>query len=231
MNDQAKNQQRVFIVMPIYNESEVVLPVINKLKTYGYSIVAVDDGSSDETFKVLEDIPEIHTLRHIINLGQGAALQTGITYALKCGAKYIVTFDSDGQHPASEIKKFIEILEEGNVDVVLGSRFLSDDSCENVPKSKRIILRLATYFTRISSGIKVTDTHNGFRAFTSDAASRLNITQNRMSHASQILSQISKNHIKFSELPVSIAYTSYSMAKGQKISNSLNILWDSLFSK
>lgn len=221
----------VYIVIPVYNESKVISDVISKLKPYKYNIVAVDDGSTDNSLEILKSFKWIYTLHHIVNLGQGAAIQTGITWALKCNAKYIVTFDSDGQHPAEEIENIVQILASGKADVVLGSRFLNEHLNSGIPKIKRIVLKIATVFTRLSCGINVTDTHNGFRGFTSFAAKHIRITQNRMSHASQILSQIAQHNLKYIEHPVTITYTEYSMAKGQRISNSLNILWDSLFSK
>ncbi|MFP5222899.1 MAG: glycosyltransferase family 2 protein [Acidobacteriota bacterium] len=231
MSTSTVDPSTVFIVIPVYNESGVIRDVIQSLKPYNYTVVAIDDGSSDESYAILKSIDWIHTLHHILNLGQGAAIQTGITYALDCGAKFIVTFDSDGQHPANEIGNIVDILAQGDADVVLGSRFLNEASCACVPKIKRIVLKLATFFTRLSCGIDVSDTHNGFRGFTASAARHIHITQNRMSHASQILSQIARSGLKYAEYPVTICYTEYSMAKGQKISNSLNILWDSLFSK
>lgn len=221
----------VYIVIPVYNESKVIADVIEELKPYKYNIVVIDDGSTDNSLDILKSFKCIYILHHIVNLGQGAAIQTGITWSLKCHAKYIVTFDSDGQHPAEEIENIVQILASGKADVVLGSRFLNDNLNSGIPKIKRIVLKAATAFTRISCGINVTDTHNGFRGFTSLAAKHIKITQNRMSHASQILSQIAQHNLKYIEYPVTISYTEYSMAKGQRISNSLNILWDSLFSK
>ena len=96
----------------------------------------------------------------------------------------------------------------------------------NLPPTKRVALRLAVLFTRLTVGLDVTDTHNGFRGLTSMAASQIHITQNRMAHASQILSQIRSKKLRFLEVPVTIEYTEYSIGKGQRISNLLNILLD-----
>ena len=215
----------VWLVIPAYNESAVLAGVVEALRPFGYSVVVVDDGSAPPVFAMLAHT-HAHVVRHAVNLGQGAALQTGIEYALRHSAAYIVTFDADGQHRTDEIGRILQPLLEGRADVTLGTRFGRGGAVVNLPPTKRVALRLAVLFTRLTVGLDVTDTHNGFRGLTSMAASQIHITQNRMAHASQILSQIRSKKLRFLEVPVTIEYTEYSIGKGQRISNLLNILLD-----
>jgi glycosyltransferase involved in cell wall biosynthesis len=215
--------QRVAIVIAAYNEGRALADVVAGLRQRYPTVVVVDDGSSDETSQVAL-VAGAHVLRHPINLGQGAALQTGMAYALRLGSEYIVTFDADGQHDAAEIPTLLAPLVRRRADVALGSRFLG--KTVNMPRAKGFTLWLAVRFTRLTTGLRVTDTHNGFRAFTREAASKLHIRQDRMAHASEILDQISSLALRYEEVPVTITYTAYSIAKGQRIINSVGILKD-----
>jgi polyprenyl-phospho-N-acetylgalactosaminyl synthase len=214
---------RLGIVIAAYNEGQALGDVVSALRGAHDTIIVVDDGSSDDTADVA-NAAGAHVLRHPINLGQGAALQTGIDYALQLGCAYIVTFDADGQHDPREIESLIAPLAAGRADVALGTRFLG--KTVNMPRAKAITLWLAVKFTRMTTGLRVTDTHNGFRAFTRAAAQKLRIRQDRMAHASEILDQIASLALRYEEVPVTITYTTYSMAKGQRIINSVGILKD-----
>ena len=177
-------------------------------------------------------------MRHIVNRGQGAALQTGMEYALEEGADVIVHFDADGQHDPSNIAYLIEPILRNQAEVVLGSRFLNSkfqipnskqisNLKSQIPIKKQIILKLAVLHQWFFSGLKVTDNHCGLRAFSRAAAERVKITQDRMSHASEILDQIARHKLKFIEVPVSVKYTDYSLQKGQKsFFGSLRIIYD-----
>ena len=218
--------QTVWVVIPAYNEAGVLKEVLGELRDYNrlYNIVVVDDGSSDETVSVASGF-DVHILRHPVNLGEGAAIATGIEYALLEKADVVVTFDADGQMSAEDIGAVVnEVLEEG-VDVALGSRFLTARP-KGMPRTKKIGLKLATMLTRISTGLKITDTHNGLKAFKAEALRKIVITQNRMAHASEILSEIARNRLVYREVPVTIRYTEYSKTKGQSIFNTINILYE-----
>ena len=220
----------VWVVIAAYNEERVIAEVLLGLGEL-VNIVCVDDCSRDgtptEIERLLDRVPALHFLRHPVNLGQGAALQTGIRYALSAGAKYLVTFDADGQHTPESLPDLLAPLERGECDVVLGSRFLEGGSAVNISPRRAAFLSLATAFTKAFTQLKITDTHNGLRAFSAAAAAQLSITQNRMAHATQILVQIRKNRFRYCEVPVKVVYSDYSTAKGQKMSNALNIVWDS----
>jgi glycosyltransferase involved in cell wall biosynthesis len=162
-------------------------------------------------------------LRHPINLGQGAALQTGIEFAREQpGAAYFVTFDSDGQHQVSDALAMVQRLRDEPYDIIVGSRFL--DGRTNAGALKKFVLRLAVLFERLSTGVRLTDAHNGLRAFNLTTARTLRIRQNRMAHASEIVAQIGNHKLRYAEQPVHIIYTDYSRSKGQSLWNSVNIL-------
>lgn len=215
----------VWVVVPVFNEAAVIAGVIGELTSAGYAVCAVDDGSTDESRqRLLESRAAV--LRHCVNLGQGAALQTGIDYALSRGARYVVTFDGDGQHRVADIAALLEPLRAGCAEVALGSRFLESGEAAGIPPARLRLLRLAIHLSRLSTGLKLSDTHNGLRAFTAAAARRISISQNRMAHSSQILAQIAAAGIAYCEVPVRISYSEYSLAKGQKAENALNIIWE-----
>lgn len=221
----------LWVIIPAYNEAQVLGQVLSGFSGCPYRLVVVDDGSTDDTAQVALRYP-VSMLRHIENLGQGAALQTGICYALtQPRARLIATFDADGQHHVEDIDRLAKALAEARADVALGSRFLQGGGAEHIRPQRRVILRLATLFTRLLTGLRVTDTHNGVRVFTRDAAARIHITQNRMSHASELLDQIAALKLKYIEVPVTVTYTHYSLNKGQSLFNGINILWDIITGK
>jgi glycosyltransferase involved in cell wall biosynthesis len=217
----------VFVVVPALNEGNILHKSIEPLVDMGYSVVVVDDGSSDDTWAVLRTLP-VYSLRHAINLGQGAALQTGMTFALNRHADYIVHFDADGQHRAADIPSLLEPLEGGDADVVLGSRFLRRADSDEVPPLRRLVLRAGVWVNAAMTGVRLTDAHNGFRAFTRKAAMRINLEENRFAHASEILSQIHQQKLRYVERPTSIVYTEYSRAKGQSSWDAIKIVIDLL---
>jgi glycosyltransferase involved in cell wall biosynthesis len=214
---------QVWVVIAAYNEAPVVARVIADIKRAGYHPVVVDDGSTDATGAIAADAGAI-VVRHPINLGQGAGLQTGIEFALREGAVIIVTFDADGQHRAADIAMLIDTLGRHHADFALGSRFLGAQL--NQPRSRGLLLKAATVFTRVTTGLGVTDTHNGLRAMTRRGASKIALRQNRMAHASEILHQIADSGLRYVEAPVTIEYSAYSLAKGQTLQNALMILTD-----
>lgn len=222
-------EKSFYVVIPAYNEGPAIARVIAELREChpNVSIVVVDDGSQDDTVEVLRSC-SVAIAIHPINLGQGAALQTGITFALRHGAKHIATFDADGQHDPNDLTSMRAMIDAQGLDVVLGSRFLGQ-ATDHIPAFKRLVLRLATAFTTVSTGLALTDTHNGLRVLTREFAAKLEITQDRMAHASEILTQIARMKARFAEAPVHIRYSEYSIAKGQRASNAVNILWDLFF--
>lgn len=210
----------VFIVVPAYNEGPALAEVITALRAEYQQIVVVDDGSTDDTAEVARTHAPF-VLRHLINRGQGAALQTGIEFALLRGAKVVVTFDADGQHRVEDVAAIVAPILAGDCDIALGSRFLGTES--DIPPVRRVILRLAVLFTHMVSRIKLTDAHNGLRGFSRRAAVRIHITMDRMAHASELIDFVRQCGFAFQEIPVRVRYTKYSMAKGQSSRNAIRI--------
>lgn len=221
--DASLRLEDVWIVVPVFNEGPVIGDVIRQLCVGYPNVVAVDDGSADDTHLRLQETG-VSVIRHEVNLGQGAALRTGIDYALSRGADLLVTFDGDGQHRVSDIERLLAKLIEVDADIALGSRFM--EKPRGIPIGRRILLRGAVAFTRIASGIRLTDAHNGLRALRAEAARKLNITQPRMAHASEILHGIVKHDLCYVEVPVQVTYTTRSRIKGQGTLDALNILFE-----
>jgi glycosyltransferase involved in cell wall biosynthesis len=212
----------IWVVIAAYNEGSRIGATLRGLRECGYhNVVVTDDGSRDDTYSQAL-AGGAWALRHVINLGQGAALQTGIRFALHKGAKVIVTFDADGQHQADEIARVTRPVLAGEADVALGSRFLG--KAENVPFVRWLVLKAGVLFTRLASGVTVTDTHNGFRALSRKAAELIRLRQNRMAHASEIYDEIRAHGLKYVEVPVTIRYTEDTLAKGQSSWNALRIV-------
>ena len=184
----------------------------------------MDDGSRDTSAAEIHEAGA-HLVRHPVNLGQGAALQTGIDYALaQPGMRFLVTFDADGQHRVQDALAMVDIARRGDADVVLGSRFL--ESRETVPLLKRIVLRTVVALSPTSRRLKLTDAHNGLRVLNREAASQLRITMNGMAHASEVVGFLARSGLRVREAPVTIVYTDYSRSKGQSLINGVNILFD-----
>src|ERR1700724_2028368 len=158
----------IWLIIPAYNEAAVIDRVVADVVRRGYNVAVVDDGSIDETGRRAGAAGAV-VVTHPINLGQGAALQTGIQFALRQGADTIVTFDADGQHRSNDIEGLIEALATHNADFALGSRFLG--GAVAMPLSRRILLMAATGFTRLTTSLHVRDTPNGLRAMTRRGAS------------------------------------------------------------
>lgn len=222
--------ETVWIVVPAYNEGSVIVSVAQEILGVFPNLVIVDDGSTDASGEATDDALGLAreagavVLKHPINLGQGAALQTGIEFALRRGAKYIATFDADGQHRIEDVLSMLDMIRSSDLDVVLGSRFIGETI--GMSLGRRILLRAAVIFTKLTTGLKLTDAHNGLRLFARSGARKIHLYQNRMAHASEVLEQISKHRLKYAEIGNTVRYTEYSVAKGQRASNAINIVID-----
>jgi glycosyltransferase involved in cell wall biosynthesis len=213
--------ENVWIIVPAFNEGTRLGGTLQSLCSAAAHVVVVDDGSEDNSAEVASAYP-VWLLSHVVNCGQGAALQTGIDFALSHGAEIVVTFDADGQHCVEDVERLCQPIRDGNVDVVLGSRFLG--KAEGIPWARWLTLKGGVLFTRLYSGIRVTDTHNGLRAFSRHAAQLIQIQQNRMAHASEILDQVRRLGLRYREVPTTVRYTAGTIDKGQTSWNSLRIV-------
>ncbi|PZR25630.1 MAG: glycosyltransferase family 2 protein [Citrobacter freundii] len=219
----------IFVVVPCFNEARVIRDTVNVLLQRNYIVVVVDDASGDNTREMLTGLP-VHYIRHEVNLGQGAALQTGLEYALEQGANWIVTFDADGQHDVNDIPVMMDVMQKKNAGIVFGSRFMEGGRA-NVTTSRKLILRTARLINYFASGILLTDANNGLRLINREAALKMRITENRSTHSAQIQDLIRRNQIVFAECPVHISYTDYSRSKGIRNIASIRILYELILFK
>ncbi|MBN3510880.1 glycosyltransferase family 2 protein [Mycolicibacterium septicum] len=218
--------QDVWIVIPAFNEASIIGDVISDVRSVFPNVVCVDDGSRDDTAD-LAFAAGAHVVPHPVNLGQGAAIQTGVEYARgRPGARVFATFDADGQHQVKDVIRMIDRLDSDNVDLVVGTRFAG--TVTHVPPLKRVILRAAAFLSPQSRSLGLTDAHNGLRVFNRNVADALNLTMNGMSHAGEFIALAAENHWRVAEEPVEILYTDYSKSKGQPLLNGVNIVFDGL---
>jgi glycosyltransferase involved in cell wall biosynthesis len=216
----------VAFVVPVYNEASVIADVVADIRTVTPYVVCVNDGSRDGSAAAIVRAGG-YLVDHPINMGQGAALQTGIEFARALPhIQRFVTFDADGQHLVTDAVRMLELLESNDLDIVLGSRFLGD--VVGAGHGKRALLKAAVKFSNLTSGIRLTDAHNGLRAFNRHVAETMEITAPDMTHASEIIELIAANNYRYREVPVTIHYTDYSTSKGQASVNAVNIAVDTL---
>lgn len=230
------------IIIPAFNEGHRLRSFLARLVAFlsgsnvpdvdGFRIIVVDDGSVVPinldplgASAAAHDI-RLYLVRHAINLGQGAALQTGISYALEspdCGL--FITMDADGQHQPEDIPGLVETLKREQVGIVFGNRFAAGGG-ERMPLARRLILKAAILFELIVTRIKLSDAHNGFRCFNRDCAECISLKQNRMAHATEFRQIVGRHGLRYAEAPVSIYYSQESLRKGQRNIGSLTILKD-----
>lgn len=214
-----------WIVVPAFNEAAVIGEVIADLRSVFDHVVCVDDGSTDDTGEIALRAGA-HLLRHPMNVGQGAAIQTGVEYArMQPGARVFATFDADGQHRVKDVAAMVDRLCTSDVDIVIGTRFARPDASQP-PFLKRIVLRTAARLSRRGRRLGLTDTNNGLRVFNKTVADRLDITMSGMSHANEFVMLIAENNWRVVEEPVEVLYTEYSKSKGQPLLNGVNIIFD-----
>jgi glycosyltransferase involved in cell wall biosynthesis len=218
--------EKVWILVPCFNEGKVVKNTLNELSNFFNNILVVDDGSTDNTYDILCSM-DVTIVRHPINLGQGAAIDSGFKYLLREDkSKCVITFDADGQHSIKDAVSFAGEITSCKEDVILGSRFINNNS--NVPFLKKIALKLATHISNLILGLKLTDTHNGMKAFKIKCLRQINIQIDGYGFESELISKIKSSGISYKEMPTEIIYSDYSMKKGQSLRNGLRII-ESLF--
>ncbi len=224
MSGDAVGTDDTWVLVPAFNEAATISAVIGDLCAAFSRVLCVDDGSSDATASLARAAGAV-VVRHPVNLGQGAALQTGFDYVLRyTTARHCVTFDADGQHLVSDAVRMADRARATGVDVVLASRFLG--STTDMPRLRRLTLRGALVFSKWYDGLQVTDTHNGLRVLSRHALESIRLTLPRMAYASELQSAISHRGLSYLEEPVSVIYTDYSRRKGQHNLNAVNIIFD-----
>lgn len=215
----------VLVVVPAYNEAQTIGRVIRGLFEHGFeNVVVVDDGSKDGTGELALQAGAT-VLRHRINRGQGAALETGNAYARLVDADRVVHFDADLQFNPADIAPALKALEQKGMDVLLGSRFLDNRSA--VPWFKKyFILPAGRLMHRVFFGLRLTDAHNGFRIMTKKSLAAIRIMQDGMAHNTEILQQIAERKLRYMEFPIEVTYHEY----GQGVLGGVRIVGDLLTS-
>lgn len=220
---------RTWLVIPLFNERQVIADVITDAARVFPHVVCVDDGSTDDS-AAKADAAGALVVRHPVNLGQGAALQTGFAYALRDPLmEYVVTYDADGQHRLADVCAMLTRIDAEGLDVVFGSRFLDERTKPTMVR--RLVLRLAVSYTNLTTHTRLSDAHNGLRVLRRPVVERIELTQNRMAHASELVAQVGAltvagKPVRYAEEPVHILYTDYATSKGQSTWNLVNILVD-----
>ena len=218
--------ESIYILMPAYNESEVIDNTLNSLKPYFKNIVVVNDGSTDDLEKKLL-AHDVTIINHKINLGVGAAAQAGFEYILNnTNALGVITFDADGQHSPEDASKFAKEILECEEEIIFGTRFLGHQ--QNIPFIKRLVLIIVNKITNHFTGILLTDAHNGMKAFKIGAMKKIELELSGYAYESELIMQIANKKITYKEMPTDIKYTKYSIKKGQKLGSGLLILEDLL---
>lgn len=213
-NNTLLNQHKVFVVLPAWNESSVLESVAQEIHDAGYNnIIIVDDGSEDNTYEIAHSLPHAFAFRHHLNRGKGAATKTGIEAAKLLNADIIVTMDSDGQHDPNDIPKLIQPIVDGKCDVVLGTR-LKDHT--GMPWHKVLANWVGNALTWYLYGLWVSDSQSGFRAYSRHAAELIDTQTDRYEYDSEVIREIYKYRLKYTEVPIAVRYTEYSMGKVQK---------------
>ncbi len=218
-----------YVIIPVYNEAKMIGSVIKTVKKHFDHVVCVDDGSKDDSASVI--LAAGATLvQHPINLGAGAATQTGIDFALRDKkAAYFVTIDADGQHDVKDAIRMRDHIEKHHLDIVLGSRFLG--TIENISWVKHTFLKLAAAYSKMTSGVALTDPHIGLRVFNRHFAENLQLTMPDFAHASELVHRIGEKKFRYEEVPITVTYSDYSKAKGQPMLNAVNITFDLLINR
>ncbi len=204
----------VCIVIPVYNEGKVIRQVIDEVRCCGdYAIIVVDDGSKDDTYRMASLAENVIVVRHRINRGKGAATKTGIVAAQRLQPDVVVTMDGDGQHDPADIDALIcPILCDG-YDVVLGTRLVDR---KGMPRIKVLANKIGNIVTWLLYGIHVSDSQSGFRAYSHFAATIIDTKADKYEYDSKVIREINSNRLKFTEVPIKVRYTEYSMGKPQK---------------
>lgn len=207
----------IYIVIPAYNESKRIGKVLNDLKVFNLPIIVVDDGSKDSTFKQAKKYRVI-LLRHQLNLGKGAALKTGCEAAISMGADAIIMMDSDGQHKAEDLPKFIEKIESGKFDIIFGSRNLN----MGVPLVRFIGNKIASVLVSMLYGVYVSDLICGYRAVTKKAYLQMGFKSSDYGIETEMVIKAAKLKLRYCEIPVEVIY--YDKFKGVTILDAFGVL-------
>ena len=195
---------KVTIGIPAFNEEKNIAKIIVKLKKIYDEIIVCNDGSADLTGEIAENLGAI-VINHKQNLGYGAGINSIIKKSKEIDTDILVTFDADGQHKVEDVKKVIEPIKNGDADLVIGSRFLSKTK-EKIPEYRKIGINIITKVTNAGLKKKITDSQSGFRAYSKDLISKLDISDMGMGISTEILIKTNSLGFRITEIPITILY-------------------------
>ncbi len=196
--------QNITVVLPAYNEEVAIGSIVLLTCKYADSVIVVDDGSSDRTADVARKAGA-EVIVHEVNKGKGRALKTGFTAAVALGADIIVTMDSDGQHNPADIPKLVEPILKGEADMVNGSRYLNGLG-KNTPAYRRVGQTILDEVTNLNSGLHITDSQSGFRAFAASTKGVFRFTAKGMAIESEMLADAGRHGLRITEVEISVRY-------------------------
>jgi glycosyltransferase involved in cell wall biosynthesis len=194
---------KITIGIPAYNEEKNIASIITKLKNITDSIIVCDDGSSDMTSEISKNLGAI-VISHKKNMGYGAAIRTIFQKSVELDSDILVTFDADGQHRIDDVNKILQPLENNEADIVIGSRFLDNES--KVPNYRKIGIKVITQVTNASLKKKLTDSQSGFRAYNKQALTQISPSEMGMGISTEILIKASNKGLRIAEIPITILY-------------------------
>ncbi len=213
----------ILVIIPAYNPGEILKNLCRELHAEGYGLMVVDDGSTIRSCLPGSTDLGVGLIRHAVNLGQGAALETGIRYGMENGWQYFATMDADGQHSVSSLGDLRTVLQKDSPDIVFGSRFLDRRHVQAIPVMKRVTLKLAAVFDGLLTGTWLTDSHNGLRLFNRKVAGAIHFKENRMAHATEILWLARQERWRVRECPVLVTYNNESQHPLRSIEIAIDI--------
>lgn len=209
----------ILVIIPVYNEAEHIVRTIQSVKKAGYSdILVVNDGSRDGTKELLETLPVV-SIHHLINRGQGAAIQTGFDWAKKGPWKILVTMDGDGQCDPTDLKALYMPIVANKADMVVGNRFQSKS---NIPLLRQLYNTAGSIITWLLSGVYLQDTQSGMRAYNLKTLENIEIKARGYEFCSDLIRQAATAKLRITDAPVRVFYTKESMKKGQSFAVGLH---------
>ena len=206
--------QDIYIILSCYNEEKTLEKVVTQLVERGFKVLIIDDGSKDDSPHIARELvekysPNVYHYRHIINIGLGGAIKTGIKAALSKGADILITFDADGQHNPEDLYSMYPLLQDDKADIVIAARDFSD-----MPSGRRFGNTVMNYITYVFQGKMVTDSQSGLRAFTAETARKLSLKSPQYGVSSEIIGEIKRKHLRYEEVPMTTIYDKRTIEKG-----------------
>lgn len=213
--------EKLIAVIPAYNEEQHIKDVINKTKKYVNKIIVIDDGSTDKTYEKSKKADLV--LKHIINMGKGLALKTGIEAAINRKADLIVTLDADGQHKPEDIPRLVKILKEDNLDIVVGGREFD----ENMPLVMKVGNMIIQKIFRVLFKVNIKDTQSGLRLFKAEIYPKIKWSASSYAVETEMLVKVGRYKLSYKEIPIETLYQD--KYKGTTIFDGIKIILSMIF--